>query len=298
MDYALFFQRLVDGLGQGAIYASLALALVLIYRATGLINFAQGEMALFSTYVTWMFWDRGWPVVAAIAASMVLSFVGGGAIERLIIRPVGEVRSHALPIVIVTIGLLLALNELAGWIWGSEGRTFPRVFGTGAFTVGDVAVTYQTVGVLCVLAVEVFLLFLLFQRTKLGLAMRAVTSNAESSRLVGIRFGRVLMFGWGLAAAVGALAGSLYASQLATLDRAIMLQLLVYAFASATLGGFDSPLGAVVGGLVVGVVTVMAGGYVSWIGDDLKLAAAFVLILVVLLVRPQGLFGRPQVERV
>jgi branched-chain amino acid transport system permease protein len=298
MDYALFFQRLVDGLGQGAIYASVAMALVLIYRATGLVNFAQGEMALFSTYIAWMFWDNGWPIALAILVSMALSFLGGAAIERFIIRPVGDVHSHALPIVIVTIGLLLALNELAGWIWGAEGRAFPRIFGTGAFTVGGVSLTYQTVGVLSVLAVEVFLLYLLFQKTKLGLAMRAVTSNSESSRLVGIRFGRVLMFGWGLAAAVGALAGTLYASQLATLDRAIMLQLLVYAFAAATLGGFDSPLGAVVGGLIVGVVTVMAGGYVGWIGDDLKLVAAFALILIVLLVRPQGLFGKKQVERV
>jgi branched-chain amino acid transport system permease protein len=294
----LFLDRLVLGLQQGAIYASLAMALVLIYRATGLVNFAQGEMALFSTFVTWQLWDWGLPIFAAIGVSMVLSFVGGAAIEQFIMRPVGDVKDHALALVIVTIGLLLVLNALAGWIWGSDGRTFPKIFGTGAIDLGPVTISYQAIGVLCVLAVEVLLLFLLFQKTKLGLAMRAVTSNSESSRLVGIRVGRVLMFGWGLAAAVGALAGALYASELATLDRNIMFQLLIYAFAAATLGGFDSPVGAVVGGLTVGVVTVMAGGYIDWIGEDLKLGAAFVLILAVLLVRPQGLFGKKQVKRV
>lgn len=294
----LFLDRFFLGLQQGAIYASVAMALVLIYRATGLVNFAQGEMALFSTFITWQFFDDGWPIVLAIVASMAISFAGGAAIERLIIRPVGDVHSNALAIVIVTIGMLLVLNESAGWIWGSESKVFPKIFGSDSFELGPLSITYQAVGVLVVLAVEVFLLFLLFQKTKLGLAMRAVTSNTESSQLVGIRVGRVLMFGWGLAAAVGALAGALYASELATLDRAIMLQLLVYAFAAATLGGFDSPLGAVVGGLIVGVVTVMIGGYVSWVGEPLKLAAAFVLILVVLLIRPQGLFGKKQVKRV
>jgi branched-chain amino acid transport system permease protein len=294
----LFLDRLFLGLQQGAIYASVAMALVLIYRATGLVNFAQGEMALFSTFITWQFFNNGWPLALAIGASMVLSFFGGAAIERFIIRPVGDVQTNALPIVIVTIGLLLIFNELAGWIWGSDGRAFPKIFGTGVVDLGPASISHQAIGVLVVLAVEVGLLFLLFQKTKMGLAMRSVTSNTESSKLVGIRVGWVLMFGWGLAAAVGALAGALYASELATLDRTIMLQLLIYAFAAATLGGFDSPIGAVVGGLVVGVVTVMAGGYITWIGEPLKLGAAFFLILVVLLVKPEGLFGKKQVKRV
>jgi branched-chain amino acid transport system permease protein len=294
----LFLDRVVLGLQQGAVVASVAMALVLIYRATGLVNFAQGEMALFSTFLTWQFFDSGWPIGLAIVVSMALSFVGGAAIERIFIRPVGDPHVNPLPIVIVTIGLLLALNALAGWIWGTDGRTFPKIFGTGVVDIGPITISYQAIGVLAVLAVEVVLLFLLFQKTKLGLAMRSVTSNMESSRLVGIRVGRVLGFGWGLAAAVGALAGALYASELATLDTNIMLQLLIYSFAAATLGGFDSPVGAVVGGLIVGVVTVLAGGYISWIGEDLKLGAAFALILVVLLVRPQGLFGKKQVKRV
>jgi branched-chain amino acid transport system permease protein len=294
----LFFDRLFLGLQQGAIYASVAMALVLIYRATGLVNFAQGEMALFSTFITWQLFEDGWPIGLAILVSMVVSFVGGAAIERFLIRPVGDVKQNALPVVIVTIGLLLALNALAGWIWGVESKNFPKIFGTDVVEVGPASISYQTLGVLAVLAVEVVLLYLLFQKTKIGLAMRAVTSNSESSRLVGIRVGRVLMFGWGLAAAVGALAGALYASELATLDTNIFLQLLIYAFAAATLGGFDSPVGAVVGGLLVGEITVMVGGYVDWVGEDLKLGAAFVLILIVLLVRPEGLFGRKQVRRV
>lgn len=294
----LFLDRLVVGLEQGAIYGSLALALVLIYRATSLVNFAQGEMALFSTFLTWQFWDWGLPIAAAIIASMAISFVVGALIERVIIRPVGDVEHNALAIVIVTIGLLLALNALVGWIWGTDGRVFPKIFGSGTIELGPVTISYQALGILAVLAVEVGVMYVLFQKTKFGLAMRSTASNAESSRLVGIRVGRMLMFGWGMAASVGALAGAMYASQLAVLDTNIFIQLLVYAFAAATLGGFDSPLGAVVGGLIVGVVTVMAGGYIGFIGEDLKLTAAFGLILVVLLVRPQGLFGKPQVKRV
>jgi branched-chain amino acid transport system permease protein len=294
----LFLDRLIVGLEQGAIYGSLALALVLIYRATSLVNFAQGEMALFSTFLTWQFWDWGLPIAVAILASMAVSFVGGAVIERVIIRPVGDVEHNALAIVIVTVGMLLALNALVGWIWGTDGRVFPKIFGAGTIELGSVTISYQALGILAVLAVEVGVMYLLFQKTKFGLAMRSTASNAESSRLAGIRVGRMLMFGWGMAASVGALAGALYASQLAVLDTNIFIQLLVYAFAAATLGGFDSPLGAVVGGLIVGVVTVMAGGYIGFVGEDLKLTAAFALILGVLLVRPQGLFGKPQVKRV
>jgi len=293
----LFLDRLVIGLGQGAIYALLALALVLIYRSTGLLNFAQGEMALFSTYMTWQLIEWGLPLVVAVIVSMILSFIGGAFIERAIIRPVGDVEHNPLSIVIVTIGLFLAFNALVGWVWGTDGRIFPKAL-TTTLNLGVTTVSWQTVVTLGVLVAELVVLYLVFQKTKLGLALRAVASNSESSRLVGIRVGRMLMFGWGLAATVGALGGSLYASTLTTLDPSLMAVLLIYAFAAATLGGFDSPVGAVVGGLIVGVVTVMAEGYISWIGGDLKLAFAFFLILVVLMVRPQGLFGKEQVKRV
>jgi branched-chain amino acid transport system permease protein len=294
----LFFDRLVLGLEQGAVFGAVALALVLIYRSTSVVNFAQGELALFSTFFTWQLYEWGLPIAVAIAGSMALSFLVGAGIERVIIRPVGGAEKNPLAIVIVTIGLLLALNALVKWIWGSDGRQFPKIFGAGTVELGPITISFQAIGVFVVLAVVLALLFVLFQRTKLGLAMRSVASNNESSRLVGIPVGNMLMFGWGLAASVGALAGALYASELGLLDTTIFFQLLVYAFAAATLGGFDSPVGAVVGGLIVGVVTVMAGGYIGWLGEDLKLVAAFLVILIVLVVRPQGLFGKKQVVRV
>jgi branched-chain amino acid transport system permease protein len=291
----LFFQQVVNGIQSGAIYASLALAIVLIFRSTSLLNFAQGEMAMFSTYAAWLLQDIGLPIVIAILGAMAFSVVGGAAIERLVIRPVGS--DNVLAIVIVTIGLFIAINALAGWIYGTDGRTFPRVFSNDPLIeAGDVTITRETVGIVGILLVVVGLLYLLFQKTKVGLAMRAVASNPESSRLVGIKVGQILMLGWGLAAALGALAGSLAAPQL-SLSQNLMLSVLVYSFAAATLGGFDSPLGAVVGGLVVGVTQNLAGQYIDFF-DGFELASAFLLILVVLLVRPQGLFGRKVVTRV
>jgi branched-chain amino acid transport system permease protein len=291
----LFFQQVVNGIQSGCIYAALALALVLIFRSTSLLNFAQGEMAMFSTFIAWQFQDAGWPIVVAILGSMAISFVGGAVIERVIIRPVGD--DNTLAVVIVTIGLFIAINALAGWIYGTNGRTFPRIFSTESLVeVGDVVITRELVGMLGILLLVVGLLYLLFQKTKMGLAMRAVASNGESSRLVGIRVGRILMVGWGLAAALGALAGALAAPQL-SLSQNLMLSVLVYAFAAATLGGFDSPIGAVVGGLLVGITQNLAGQYIDFF-DGFELASAFLLILVVLLVRPQGLFGKKVVTRV
>lgn len=291
----LFFNQVINGIQQGAIYAALALALVLIFRSNSLLNFAQGEMAMFSTFIAWILADNGFPVVFAILAAMAVSVVGGAIIERTLIRPVGS--DNVLAIVIVTIGIFIATNALAGWIYGTDGRVFPRIFANESLvTFGDVTVTQETTGIIAILLVVVGLLYLLFQHTKVGLAMRAVSSNAESAQLVGIRVGRILMLGWGLAAALGALAGSLAAPQL-NLSLNLMQGLLIYAFAAATLGGFDSPLGAVVGGLIVGVTQTLAGQYIDFF-DGFELGSAFLLILVVLLVRPQGLFGRAVVTRV
>ena len=291
----LFFNQVINGIQSGAIYAALALALVLIFRSTSLLNFAQGEMAMFSTFVAWILQDNGLPVVVAILVAMALSVVGGAVVERTLIRPVGS--ENVLAIVIVTIGIFIAVNALAGWIYGTDGRVFPRIFSNESLvSFGDVTITKETVGILAILLLVVGLLYLLFQHTKIGLAMRAVSSNPESSRLVGIPVGRILMLGWGLAAALGALAGSLAAPQL-NLSLNLMQSVLIYAFAAATLGGFDSPLGAVVGGLLVGVTQNLAGQYIDFF-KGFELASAFLLILVVLLVRPQGLFGRAVVTRV
>jgi branched-chain amino acid transport system permease protein len=293
LDVTLFFQRVVDGVQNGAIYASLALGIVLIFRATGLLNFAQGEMAMFSTFITWVLHSSGVNIVLAILLSMVIAFAGGAAIERLLIRPVEH--SSPLAIVIVTIGMFLAINAIAQYHWGTNGKALKNPFPNGQFNVGDVHIRKTTIGIVLVLVLVAFLLFLLFQRTKIGLAMRAVASNTESSQLVGIPTGRILMLGWALAAALGALAGSLIAPTITAFDANFMQGVLILGFAAATLGGFDSPTGAVAGGLLVGVVESLAGGYLS---SDLKLTTAFVLILAVLLVRPNGLFGSSEVSRV
>jgi branched-chain amino acid transport system permease protein len=295
VDFALFFNQVVNGIQSGAIYAALALALVLIYRSTGHLNFAQGEIAMFSTFIAWLLQDGGLPVALAILIAMAVSLIAGAAIERVLIRPVGN--DNVLAIVIVTVGIFIAVNALAGWIYGTDGRVFPRIVANDSLvTVGDVTITKETVAILAILFGVVGLLYLLFQKTKVGLAMRAVASNPESSRLCGVRVSRILMLGWGMAAALGALAGALAAPQL-NLSLNLMQGVLIYAFAAATLGGFDSPIGAVVGGLIVGVTQNLAGQYID-LFQGLELGSAFLLILIVLLVRPQGLFGRKVVERV
>jgi branched-chain amino acid transport system permease protein len=291
----LFFQQVVSGVATGSIYASLALALVLIYRSTHIVNFAQGEMAMFSAFIAWQFTQWGWPVWGAIGASLVLSFLGGCAIERVVIRPV-EGKS-VLAVVIVTLGLLLILNQAAGWIWDSIIKAFPSPFPAGSVDVGEVRISYYEIGVIAVVMASVTVLFLLFQKTKIGLAMRAAAANPESSRLVGIDVGRMLMLGWGLAAVLGAISGVMVAPEL-FLSPNMMVSVQIYAFAAATLGGFDSPVGAVVGGLVVGVTENLAGTYIGFIGSDLKIAVPLIIIFGVLMVKPTGLFGRQIVARV
>jgi branched-chain amino acid transport system permease protein len=292
---ALFFSQLMNGIGQGVIYASLALALVLIYKTTGILNFAQGEMALVSTYVTWWFTDQGLPVWISILLSVVLSFGGGALIERVVMRPVE--RSSPLVIVIVTIGMFLALNSLAQVIFGVEALKVPRAYPNHIWDLGGVNIKADTLVLVGVLALECLLLWLLLQKTKIGLALRAVASNPESSRLVGVSVGTMLMLGWGLAAALGAVAGSLVIPTTTALTAASMQAILVYAFAAAALGGFDSPVGAVVGGLIVGIANALTTQYIDAL-DGIELLVPFGLILVVLLFRPAGLFGKVHVERV
>jgi branched-chain amino acid transport system permease protein len=292
---ALFLSQLMNGIGQGVVYASLALALVLIYKTTGILNFAQGEMALFSTYVTWWFTQRGLPVWVSILLSVGLSFIGGALIERVVMRPVE--RSSALVIVIVTIGLFLALNSIVQVIFGVEAESLPRFYPNENWDIGGVIVRADTLVLIAVLALECLVLWFLLQRTKIGLALRAVASNPDSSRLVGVSVGTMLMFGWGLSAALGAMAGSLVVPTTTALTAASMQSILVFAFAAAALGGFDSPLGAVVGGLIVGVANALTTEYIDAL-DGIELVVPFGLILLVLLFRPAGLFGKVHVERV
>src|SRR6266496_2256148 len=281
---ARLVQVVVDGIANGSVYAALALALVLIYRSTGIVNFAQGEMAMFSTFLTWGMIQAGVSLPLAILAALALSFGGGALLERIVIRPVED--RQPLTLVIVTLGLFILISN----------RAFPSTFPDGTVAVGGVRLSIESLGIVGVLLVVVGLLFLLFQRTRLGLAMQAAALDPVSSRLVGIRVGRMLMLGWGLAATVGAIAGILVAPRL-FLDVNLMGGVLVYAFAAATLGGFDSALGAVLGGWIIGVSENLAGTYVDVIGSDLKILVPLGVILAVLLVRPTGLLGAREVER-
>lgn len=288
-------QVLLDGIANGAIYASLALALVLIYRAANFVNFAQGEMAMIATYLSWQLMDWGAPWPAAAALALVISFGLGGAIQMSLVRPLEGVSSFG--VVVVTIGLLLALNALAVYIWGSLIKSVPSLFPGGFISLGDVKMSWANVGILGVLAVEVIALWAMFRFTRFGLAMRASAESAEAAALSGVRVTRTAMAGWGLAAVLGTLAGLLIAPQV-FLEPNFMFGVLIYAFAAAVLGGVDSPLGAVLGGLVLGVSENVAAVYIDVVGSDLKILVPLALIVSVLLVRPQGLFGSKVVARV
>jgi branched-chain amino acid transport system permease protein len=291
----LFIEQLLNGIGFGVVYGSVALALVMIYKTTRLLNFAQGEMALFSTYISWKLTGE-LPVWLAILVSMALAFVAGAVIERVLIRPVEEGRSP-LNVVIVTLGMFLALNSLAQLFFGTDPQQMAAPWPTGRVNLFSTDIRNSTIALIIVLAVECLLLWLLLQKTKIGLKMRAVASNPESSRLTGINTGVILMLGWGLAAAIGALAGSLVAARQGSFDSTTMQIVLVYAFAAAALGGFESLMGAVVAGLIVGVSQTLTIQYIDAL-DGIDLVVPLGLILLVLLVKPNGLFGRKTVERV
>jgi branched-chain amino acid transport system permease protein len=290
-----FAQQIAAGVREGAIYAGLALAIVIIYRSTRVINFAQGEMATFTTFIAWSLQNRGLSFWAAFPIVLAIAFTGGVAIERVLIRPVES--APVLTIVIITLGLALLLNGLMNIIWGGATREFHGPFSTRTIDVGGVPISVQDIGIVVVSIVLVAVLALFFRYTKLGLALRAAAVNPDSSRLVGVRVGWMLALGWGIAAVLGAVAGMMIAP-VVFLDPNMMQTILLYAFAAAVLGGLDSPIGAVVGGIVLGLTITLLGRYVGFIGSTLKLPVALLLILVLLLVRPGGLFGKVAVRRV
>ena len=300
----LFLQRLFDGLELGAIYAVVAVALVLIFKATTLINFAQGELAMFGAFIAYVLAvEQGLPIGIAIIIAMALSSVVGMTIERILIRPFDP--TDHLPVVLITLGIFLILNAVAGEIWNYQPRAFPSMFPKGPddfFSVGGARLFYSSLGVWGMLALMMFVLYLILNKTKIGLAFRAVSSNTDSARLVGIRTGRTLMFGWALACAFGTLGASLVAPRL-FIQPNMMAALLIFSFAAAALGGLDSLPGAVLGGIIVGTVQSLLVGYLAdWepltFVRNLGLAVAFFVILTVLLFRPSGLFGTSRVERV
>jgi branched-chain amino acid transport system permease protein len=316
----LFLQQVLTGLATGAVYGLVALAIVLIYRSTDVINFAQGQMAMFTTFFAWMLLDGSFlgfhihPLHFWIAFPLTLAFgiILGAVLGRVVIRPV-EGRP-ILTIVIVTLGLFSVFSGLATWSWGGIPKAFPpppevevtavKFFGDGALDIGPTVISYHDLTIMVVAVGIMLALYAFFQYTPMGLGMRATAQNPVAARLMGIRVGNMLTLGWALSAAVGAVGGMMIAP-LVLLQPPMMLGVLLYAFAAAVLGGMDSAPGAVVGGLILGIVENLVGTYtteeylhVDWFGPEMKLTAALVVIVLVLMIRPTGLFGRKSLRRV
>ncbi|MEL6892052.1 MAG: branched-chain amino acid ABC transporter permease [Actinomycetota bacterium] len=294
----LFLARIFDGLSNGSTYALIALALVLIFKATTLINFAQGEFAMFGAFIVLVLaTEQGIPMWIAVMLGMIVTAAVAAGVERTLIRPFDP--ADHLPLVIITLGLFLLINAVAGIVWRFDPRAFPELFPSGnVFSIGNAPLRWYTVFTLITLFVAVGLLTLLLNKTKVGLAFRAVSSNLESSQLVGIRVGPTLQFGWAIAAAVGTLGAAIFvADPFRQLQPNVMLTVLIYASAAAALGGLDSLGGAIIGGLAIGFVQSLLVPYTP-IPNELSLAGAVLVLLVVLLFKPSGLFGTAQVERV
>jgi len=280
-----FLEHLVSGLASGGIYGLLALAIVLVRRTTGVINFAQGEMATLAAFGCWTLVDHGWAFWPAFGATIALSFAGGAALQIVVLRPVE--RGPLAGILVLTVGLLLSLNGLTAWIWGGAPKRFDGPFSASLVTVGGAAFSKRDIGVVVASLALAALVGLLLTRTKLGLGLRAASASPAEARLAGVRVGAMRAAGWGLAAALGAVAGVLAAPSLG-LEPNMLQTALLYALAAAVLGGLDSPAGALVGGLLLGVLLDLVGGYVHWVGGGLRPATALAVLLAVLLVRPAG----------
>jgi branched-chain amino acid transport system permease protein len=290
MDF--FIQQIASGLTNGAIYACVALGLVMIYVSTDHINFAQGEMAMFATYLAWAMINAGVPYWIAFGLTVLIAFSGGLFIQRVILKPLEH--APVLALVVSFIALLSIFNAMAGMIWSYTIKQFPSPFPSRDL-FGNGLVSLQQLGVVGVTLIMLGFLTVFFRFTTLGLAMRAAAQNPASARLMGVRVAWMLALGWGLAAAIGAIAGMLVAP-IVFLDPNMMTGILVYGFAGALVGGIGNPMGAVAGGFIVGVLENLVGSYV--IGNELKLSFALVIVIGVLLLKPAGLFGRIIVKRV
>src|SRR5665213_245840 len=284
----LLLQQVMAGLANGAIYACMALAVVMIYQAIDHLNFAQGEMAMFSTFIAWQMIAWGLPYWVAFALTVLVSFVAGVLIDRVLFRPVQN--APILSQIVAFIALFSILNSSAGQIWDFTIKNFPTPFGHKRLFGGTLIDTHEA-GMIGVT------LYLFCRGARLGLAMRAAAANPESARLVGIRVGWMTALGWGMAAAIGAVAGMLIAP-VVLLEPNMMIGVLLYGFAGAVLGGLTSPAGAVIGGFLVGIIENLAGTFIPYVGRELKLTLALILIVVVLMFRPSGIFGRRVVSRV
>ncbi len=292
MTVEFFIQQLVAGLTSGAIYACVALGLVMIFVSTDHINFAQGEMAMFATYLAWAMIAAGLPYWVAFVCTILIAFVGGLFIQRVILKPLEN--APVLSLVVCFIALLSFFNALAGMIWSFTIKQFPSPF-PPKDVFGNGLVSIQQIGVVAVTLIMLGILTVFFRYTTLGLAMRAAAQNPASARLMGVRVSWMLALGWGLAASIGAVAGMLVAP-IVFLDPNMMTGILVYGFAGALVGGIGNPMGAVAGGFIVGVLENLVGSYV--IGNELKLTFALAVVVGVLLLKPAGIFGRVIVRRV
>lgn len=287
-----FLLQLSSGLASGAIYASLALALVMIYQSTHNINFAQGEMATFSTFLAWSLMELGLSYWVAFLCTIAIAFVGGFAVQRIFLKPVEKASS--LTNVIVFIALMLIFNGLSGWLFGYTVKPFPSPFPTDSLLQSRYLSSHQ-IGSIGAVLIVMAILFTFLRFTSIGLALRGAATNPDSARLVGIRVSWALALGWGMAAAIGSVAGMMIAPTV-YLDPSMMSGVLLYGFAGALVGGISNPWGAVVGGFAVGVLENLLGAFV--IGTDLKLTVALVLIVGTLTLKPNGLFGKVVVARV
>jgi branched-chain amino acid transport system permease protein len=290
----LLLHQVLAGLATGGIYACLALALVMIYQAIDHLNFAQGEMAMFSTFIAWQLMELGTPYWVAFLATLVISFVAGVLIDRVLFRPIHDapILSH----LVVFIALFGILNSLAGFIWDFNVKNFPTPFGSRPL-LGTGLISSHDAGMIGVTILLLVFLYVFFRHTRIGLAMRAAAANPQSARLAGIRVGWMIALGWGMAAAIGAVAGMLIAP-VVFLEPNMMTSVLLYGFAAAVVGGLTSPGGAVIGGFAVGIIENLAGTFIPYVGRELKLTIALFLIVAVLLVKPSGLFGRRVISRV
>jgi branched-chain amino acid transport system permease protein len=293
---ATFAQLTVQGLALGAVYGILALALVLVYRATRVINFAQGELAMATTYIAYQLIQWGLSYWEAFAATLAIALVLGTVLELTLIRPV--LHRSAIAAVIVTVGLFVLIDGIVNWIWGGDFKSMPSPFGTKIYHVGGVSISRLYIGMFVVVIIAALLVWVLFRFTKLGLGMRAAALRPAEAALVGVRVDWMLAIGWGLAALLGAVAGLMAEPSQFFLEPTLMQPILVYAFAAAVLGGLDSPAGALIGGLAIGVSLNLVVQYVPAISSELQEPFAFAVIIAVLLLKPSGLFGHREVRRV
>jgi branched-chain amino acid transport system permease protein len=291
-DYVVYFLLSLALIGAFAIFA---VGLVLIYQASRVLNLAHGAMATLPAYGVYTLDDHGVPVLIRLPIAAVVGAGVGIAVERVFVRILRRQGPTA-----QTVGTVAAfgiITAVAGKVWGTAALRAPTVFPEGGISISGSLLSWGQLGIFVVSLLFAAGVFALFKYTRLGLAMRAAAENPAESRLVAIPVGRMLMLGWGMAAVCGALAGVLVAPTL-FLDPNMMGPVMIYSFAAAVLGGFDSPFGAILGGWIIGIAENLAGSYVDFIGQDLKILVPLAIILAILLARPQGLFGSPQVARV